>query len=252
VNRGFESFPDSPDSEASPQAADDPPAHAASLMVSLLEERGVEVQGQATKGLEPTGATEIASVDSPPMRDIVRQMMSDSDNTGAEMLLKELGLHRLGQGTTEGGAQALTEILGEMGMPLEGVVIRDGSGLHDENRVTCQLLVALLEETGPDSQLADTMAVAGETGTLRECHVGTPATGKVRAKSGRLREASALSGFIETVAGQELTFAYVTNGDSVDQSTCPAAREALIESLVIFPEGPPASDLEPLLPTEGS
>jgi D-alanyl-D-alanine carboxypeptidase len=76
--------------------------------------------------------------------------------------------------------------------------------------------------------------------------------GKVRAKSGRLRESSALSGFIETVQGQPLTFAYVTNGSSVDQSDCPEAREALIQSLVIFPEGAPVTELEPRQAIEGS
>ena len=37
-----------------------------------------------------------------------------------------------------------------------------------------------------------------------------------------------------------------------DQSFKDAAREALIESLVIYPEGPAAGELEPIPPTEGS
>jgi serine-type D-Ala-D-Ala carboxypeptidase/endopeptidase (penicillin-binding protein 4) len=252
VNRGFVSFPDSPDSKASPRAADDPPTQAASLLIDLLEERGVSVNGQATTGLEPKEANEIATVESPPARDIVRQMLTTSDNTIAEMLTKELGLRRLGQGTTDGGTQAIRDILAEDGLPLDGVEIHDGSGLHDDDRVTCTLLLALLGRAGDDSDLADALSVAGESGTLRGCFVDSPAEGKVRAKTGTLEESTALSGFMETLPGQELTFSYVLNDDHVDQAKCPDARDTFVEALLPFPEGPATDELAPLPVLPGS
>ena len=59
--------------------------------------------------------------------------------------------------------------------------------------------------------LRDGLAVAGETGTLAERWRGTPVAGRLRAKTGSLRNVTALAGEIEPLAGGMVTFAYVAN-----------------------------------------
>src|SRR3712207_8707116 len=52
------------------------------------------------------------------------------------LLLRELGLRVLGQGTTDAGRQVVNDTLRSMGMPLEGVFVADGSGLRSEEHTS--------------------------------------------------------------------------------------------------------------------
>ena len=97
---------------------------------------------------------------------------------------------------------------------MQGTVTVDGSGLDLGNRVTCDLLTAVLDHAGPDSVLAHSLPVAGRTGTLRFRLAGTVAEGRVAAKTGTLDEVNALAGFAHSLSGQVLTFAFVINGTS--------------------------------------
>jgi D-alanyl-D-alanine carboxypeptidase/D-alanyl-D-alanine-endopeptidase (penicillin-binding protein 4) len=223
---------------------------AAEVFTDLLAERGIQVDGTPGANVAPDNLLTLASVDSPPMREVVGQMLEISDNTTAELLVKELGLQRLGEGSTEVGTQTVVEILSGLGLPMDGVVMRDGSGLHDENRVTCDLLIALLERAGEDSDLAAGLAVAGQSGTLVERFLDTFVSGRLRAKSGFLDESTALSGFVDTLTGIDVLFAYVANGADLDADDVDL-QEQLANALVRYPEGPPIDQLVPL-PVVGS
>jgi D-alanyl-D-alanine carboxypeptidase/D-alanyl-D-alanine-endopeptidase (penicillin-binding protein 4) len=193
----------------------------------------------------PDNLLTLASIESPPLREVVGQMLAFSDNTTAELLVKELGLQRLGEGSTEVGTQAVVEILSGLGLPVDGVVMRDGSGLHDENRATCELLAALLDRAGEDSDLAQGLAVAGQSGSLVERFLDTFVSGRLRAKTGTLDESTALSGFVDTLTGIDLLFAYVANGTDLDEDDV-NLQDQLANALVRYPEGPPIDQLVPL------
>ncbi len=226
-----------------PQPSADAPAAAAEAFIDALEARGVTVGGSAETGVVDQGGPEVAVVSSPPLSDIVALIESISDNTVAELLVKEFGQARRSEGSTEAGLEVMRTHLEEAGLPTEGVVLADGSGLHQDNRLTCRFLVALLEEAGPESALASGLAVAGESGTLAERMQGA-AEGRIRAKTGSLRETSALSGFAEPLAGDDLVFAYVANAEEVPESVL-GLQELLASVLVRYPEGPPRSTLGP-------
>ena len=212
VNDGFTGLSAHPDQPASDRHPGEPAQLAAETLTSLLEARGVSVSGSSTTGVAPEGATTVASLDSLPMDTNVREMLRRSDNTTAEVLLKGLAAHGGQVGTTEAGAAAVQETLRRLGLPTEGSVTTDGSGLDLSNRVTCDLLAAALDHQGADSALADDLPVAGQSGTLRKRMRGTAAEGKIRAKTGTLNEVSALAGFAESASGENLTFAFIING----------------------------------------
>lgn len=253
VNDGFESYPLDPESEATPQPADDPPAMAAEVFAQLLVDRGVDVQGDAAAAPAPDDLVTLATVDSPPLGDVVEQMLTTSDNTTSELLVKELGLSRVGEGSTAAGTQAVTDILTGLGLPTDGLVVADGSGLHDDDRVSCDLLAAVLVRAGPDSAVATSLAVAGESGTLAERFLDSFVSGRLRAKTGSLDESTALSGYVDTLAGLDLVFAYVANGSdlSAQLDTLHEQQELLGDALVRYPEGPALEDVAPLPPTDG-
>ena len=243
VNKGFATWPDGPDDPTGPELAEDPAANSAELLIALLRDRGVTITGAGRSGDAPEEVTTLASIDSLTVAELVDQMNTYSDNTTAEMLLKEVGRVRSGEGSTEVGAAAATQILTELGLPTDGVVVLDGSGLAADE-VTCDLLAAILETNGRDSELASGLPVAGETGTLRTRFLGTDAKGRLRAKSGFLNQSTALSGFVDTIPGTVVTFAYIGNDDFVTQQEV-NLQEQLAEALVDYPQGVDITALEP-------
>jgi len=246
VNDGFSSFAETERLVEPGVPAEDPPAFTAGVLTELLRERGVVVVGEPRSAPAPEQVLELAAVPSLPAGEIARQMLQFSDNTTAELVLKELGAQRSGPGSTASGVLALVELLAREGVPLDGVAPVDGSGLDLGNRVTCPALVTVLDGSGPDSPLAEGLAVSGRSGTLRERMVGTPAEGRIVAKTGSLRHVSALAGFALAPTGRTWTFAYVVNGP--EEQFLPALATELQDELAVALVTVPEVDLDALGP----
>jgi D-alanyl-D-alanine carboxypeptidase/D-alanyl-D-alanine-endopeptidase (penicillin-binding protein 4) len=236
VNDGFAGF-STARSNASTVPADDPAADAARVLTERLEARGIAVGGAPRAGVAPEGAAVVASLDSPPLAQIVAEMLTTSDNETAEAALKEIGVAASGEGSWAAGAAGLADLLAEAGVPVDGVRVADGSGLSIENRFTCRTLVDVLglPETGP--VVRDGLAVAGETGTLAERWRGTDVAGRMRAKTGTLRNVTALAGEVEPLAGgSPVWFAYVANvADPGMVSPEEVGLDGLADILVRYP-----------------
>jgi D-alanyl-D-alanine carboxypeptidase/D-alanyl-D-alanine-endopeptidase (penicillin-binding protein 4) len=225
----------------------DPATNAAAVLRQLLIDRGVQVGGAARSGAAPADLTKVAELPSPTVREIVAEMLTESDNDTAEMSFKEIGLQKGGAGSWAAGATAVNMLLADAGVPLQGTRIVEGSGLSSDNRVTCSMIVNLLTrpETGP--VVVDGLAVAGETGTLQDRFEGSAAEGRLRAKTGTLNQVTALSGRVDTLQGGTLTFSYITNaveGDTIDGDDV-ERQTGLADILVRYPRG---VDLTVLLP----
>jgi serine-type D-Ala-D-Ala carboxypeptidase/endopeptidase (penicillin-binding protein 4) len=246
VNDGFAGYPLSAEGGGELEPADDPAANAAAVLTRLLRERGVEVAGEPRSGEVSEGASELASIESPPLLEIVDQLLVESDNETGELLLKELGLQRVGQGSTPGGAGAVEAILTEDGVDLGPAEVVDGSGLALQNRVTCALLVELLERPVTGPLVVDGLAVAGERGTLADRFAGTDLVGALRAKTGSLNSVASLTGVVDDDDGR-LTFAYVANADPAGVLAPEAvlAQGTLAEILLAHPRTPDRDALGP-------
>lgn len=244
-----------PDTTREPRRdpAPDPAAHAATVFTGLLEARGVDVQGPPAAGVTPAGTVEVAGIDSPPFNEVVGQMLLTSDNTTAELLIKELGTQFGSGGSTAAGVEVATRTLRDLGLLPDGIQVADGSGLADANRLSCGVVQALLDRVGPASFIAVSLPVAGETGTLAERFDGTPVEGRMRAKTGTLRQVTTLAGFVNPPAGPTVTFAYLVNLSGADLVNTPDRRleRELGEILVRYPEIPPESEVSPQSPPSG-
>jgi serine-type D-Ala-D-Ala carboxypeptidase/endopeptidase (penicillin-binding protein 4) len=189
-------------------------AAALSLRAALLRV-GISVAGRAMAGQADETAVPLASTESVPLEQILRFMDHESDNFTAEILLKQLGASLSDQGTTATGAAEVTQLLAEQQIPLGGVRIVDGSGLSRLDRLTAGALVAMLRASWLDQDLREllisALPVAGRSGTLDSRMRGTAAAGRVRAKTGTLNEASALSGYVR----RRYAFSVIQNGSPV-------------------------------------
>lgn len=244
VNDGFVRFDANPANSLA-TASTDPATFAAATFDDLLEERGVIIRQSASAAPAPPGARTIASITSDPVTIVTNQMLKISDNMGAELLLKEIGVASSGRGTTDDGAVAIENLLRNDGFSVSETDVFDGSGLATENRVTCRLLTEVLDAS-TDTPLHDGLAVAGESGTLADRMVGSPAEGKIRAKTGRLNEVGALAGTAEAQDGSLLTFAWIGNTTSAyPLEDMIDAQDGVAIELVAYPEGPSPDALGP-------
>ena len=162
---------------------------------------------------------------SPPLVDILRWMDVESDNTIAELILKQLGATLTGRGTTTAGAALVRGVLADRRVPLAGVRIADGSGLSALDRLTPKALVTILQRTWADRDLRSVLfrilPVSGRDGTLEDRMERPPARGNVRAKTGTLDVASALSGFVR----ERYAFAILQNGRRLSTYRARAAQD---------------------------
>ena len=244
VNDGFAYFAE--DAPAVFGPAPDPAAYAAEVFARALRARGVLVLGVARSGGAPAELPVLADLESPPMREIVTQMLLGSDNNTAELLLKELGRQQAGAGTFAAGQTAMVAILEEEGFDVSGVAVADGSGLATEDAVTCGFVLEILEHEPTAEIIHDALPVAGRTGTLRRRFTTDDLAGRLRAKTGTLNQVTGLAGFVDTEDGSA-PFAMVANADPSGLITpeAIAAQEDLARVLVRHPALPDLDQLRP-------
>ena len=210
---------------------DNPALAAAAQFEQALEDAGVRVAGQAGKGTARPDAVPLAGVLSERLAHMVKTMNRESDNFVAEMLLKAVGALAGHAGSTAGGVQVVRRSLTELGVPLAGVQLADGSGLSGGDRLTTATLAALLVAAWNDPELAgpfvDSLAVAGINGTLKDRLERRPARGRVFAKTGTTDLASSLAGFV----GERYAFAVIMNGRPIPWWAARQAQDRFVELL---------------------
>ncbi len=232
----------------------DPVDAAADEFERLLEARGVIVNNGSTIGVADPAAAEIAAVQSAPLADVLAEMLTNSDNNTAELMIKEIGVADSGEGSRAAGLTAMDRVLRELGVPMDGVIFADGSGLSPQNRVTCATVLEVVHQLGA-TPVADGMAVAGERGTLAFEFVDTAVAGRLTGKTGTLNNepfdadppaVKALAGYLDQGEAGTVEFALILNTPdvTVDDKFRPLWL-ALAERLDTFPSGPSAGELGP-------
>jgi D-alanyl-D-alanine carboxypeptidase/D-alanyl-D-alanine-endopeptidase (penicillin-binding protein 4) len=160
----------------------------------------------------------LASVSSPPLTQIIEQMLVESNNVIAETLARHVAI-ALGLPATFSGAAAaeMTE-LRRLGITTP-VSLVDGSGLSPEDLIAPETLVRVLAAADSRPALRGVITglpVAGFNGTLSAGDsdfgviggiAGGAARGVVRAKTGNLSTVATLAGLVYDKAGALLLFA---------------------------------------------
>ena len=223
----------------------DPPVNAAAVLTALLRARGVVVAAEAAAGPAPATAVAVASMSSPPLAQVVTEMLQDSDNQTAEMLVKELGARFAGAGTWQDGLAVVRAAATEAGVPGDQYAAVDGSGLDRSDRLTCAAILDTLHAAGPSGPLAQGLPVASRTGTLRKRLVDTVAAGRVRAKTGTLDHVAGLAGFVDRPGTAALAFALLANDLPDRAATGRALQDRVALALAAYPDAPAPGAIGP-------
>jgi D-alanyl-D-alanine carboxypeptidase/D-alanyl-D-alanine-endopeptidase (penicillin-binding protein 4) len=213
-----------------------PSPDAANTLRGALSRAGVRVDGVGA-GRVPAGARQVAMVESPTVADLVKRMLTYSDNDLAESLGRQLA-HAAGRPADfNGEVAAVADGLQTLGLPLDGLRMFDSSGLSHGDLVPPSLLVEVLRAAADPARpqlrpILDGLPVAGRTGTLADrfrTPETAPAVGLVHAKSGRLAGVAALAGTARTRSGQVLVFS--VRAPSVDLTVGEKAMDRIAATL---------------------
>jgi serine-type D-Ala-D-Ala carboxypeptidase/endopeptidase (penicillin-binding protein 4) len=179
---------------------------------------------------------EIATYQSPPFSLIAAHTLKPSQNLYTELILRTLGevvpptpqpfQQTSGQASTERtvpltrsasenlGLDVVKTFLKNVGIRPEMLALDDGSGLSRNDMVTAESTIQLLTYMSRHrfaDAFRDALPIAGVDGTLRNRMKGTAAENNVRAKTGSLRSAASLGGYVTTAAGEKLVFTVMVN-----------------------------------------
>jgi D-alanyl-D-alanine carboxypeptidase/D-alanyl-D-alanine-endopeptidase (penicillin-binding protein 4) len=180
----------------------------------------------------------LATVSSPPLREIATVLMKASQNLYAETLLKTIDASRGGLGTTRGGQIAVRSTLSAWGIPQDSYVLADGSGLSRYNYVTAALVTTVLEHLYRDlrhrESFSATLPIAGRDGTLASRLRRTRAEANAIAKTGSIANVRSLSGYLRTQEGEPLVFSIIANDFTIPAATVTWIADLALEILANF------------------
>jgi len=189
-----------------PSPVDDPMFHAASVFKSALEQKGIDVNGWIRVESGGVDAGEpIARVESAPVATLVEHTLHRSDNFYAEQLARAVAREVSGDGSWAVWEDHVTGFIDKLGGG--PVRLRDGSGLSRYNLLSAHGVVSVLEwsRTQPwGERFYESLPRAGVEGTVATRLEGLPVT--VRAKTGTLTGARALSGFVDRDGQPQIVF----------------------------------------------
>jgi serine-type D-Ala-D-Ala carboxypeptidase/endopeptidase (penicillin-binding protein 4) len=195
-----------------------PALTAAANLVNALRDAGVKVPKgtHISAGITPAGAQALADVNSPRMATLIALTNTPSDNFFAEMLLKDIGAQFGAGGTTAAGAAVVrAQLARSFGIHPR---LDDGSGLAYDDMTTPIQVVTLLAHMAGNADFTNSLAVAGETGTLEGEMQGTIAQGQCRGKTGTLSAVSNMVGYCQARDGHTLAFAFLMNSINPDDA----------------------------------
>jgi len=230
---------------------DDPARYAALAFRQLLQARGILVTGNAVSrhfspyeaadlkqgaAAESDAGVELARRVSAPLIEDLRITAKVSQNLHAELDLRAVGKARRNIGSVEAGLEELKAFLTEIGVPVNGYNINDGSGLARLNLVSPATVVQLLRfmyASPARENFLSILPVGGQDGTLSSRFAGTEMAGRIHAKTGSLSHVSALSGYAQRRRGDWIAFSILVNNYNGPASEVRAVMDKICELLVM-------------------
>jgi D-alanyl-D-alanine carboxypeptidase/D-alanyl-D-alanine-endopeptidase (penicillin-binding protein 4) len=200
-----------------------------------MRENQITFKGEIIEGATPEGSKIVSTHFSKPLSDLIRDMLKNSDNQIAGILLKTIGAHYYHKPTNwEKSVEALKTILAQgTKIDLNNSVIVDGSGVSRYNLITPDQISTLLNTVFHDKKITkpyiESLPVAGKDGTLQDRMKDLK--GKVYAKTGSMTGVESLSGYIQTKHHSVLSFVILMNNFSMTENQAREFEDKIVEQL---------------------
>jgi D-alanyl-D-alanine carboxypeptidase/D-alanyl-D-alanine-endopeptidase (penicillin-binding protein 4) len=220
------------ESSSGPRSAN-PAGLAAASFAGFLAADGITIRGTPAQVTAPADAKRVASVESPPLVEMVQWMLEESNNVIAENLARHVAIATGRPASFSGAASAVTAALHRLGVAGELSLV-DDSGLSPDDRIAPAVLVQLITLAARHASLRPVLTglpVEGFSGTLMRgasvFGLGGPAGfGVVRAKTGNLTTVAALAGTVYARNGE--LFAFAVMADKVPAASLDNAATTMV------------------------
>lgn len=148
------------------------------------------------------GAQWLHTTSSPPLRELLRILLWNSDNVYAETILRQLAYYAGSYpATSKDGLDYMRRFWQSRGLDLSGCFWVDGSGLSPLNRMTArglsEILVYMQSKAVDTNALRLLLPVAGKEGTVRQLLKNEQADVVYRLKSGSMNGVLCYAGYRE-------------------------------------------------------
>ena len=213
----------------------DPTLFTGYLFKEMLEKKGLFISNLEKGNLSLT-SSKIASHKSSSLISIVENLMVESDNLTAELLVKTIGNHTTGlQGNWKNGLHAMRLFLNdEVGMDTTSFSISDGSGVSRYNYSSASHFIELLSWIYNTSNIRDiylrTLSYTGENGTLLDRNLPDG----IYAKTGSLSGVSTFSGYIVHPSKDPIAFSILMNGYKGSSFSFRALQDRIVSQIASF------------------
>ena len=195
------------------------------LKENLIKD-GVKVSGKvvtsriSNKQLK-NGET-LAVTQSAPLSEILRVLLTRSDNHYAEHIFEILKLKDVD----------IIEFWKNKGINIDSLVMYDGSGLSCADRLSTKFLTEVLMYMDKTNKgFANLLPIAGKEGTVAKFLVETPLSGNAKIKSGSMSGVQSYAGYLDK-DGKKIAFALVVNHWNGTRQQLRAEMEKLLNGMI--------------------
>ena len=221
----------------------DPALFLAYFLHNTIEELGIKVSELPLSWMEskkknlniqsPSQTIPIDTYHSPTLKDLAKECNFQSINLYAEAFLKTPSVLLKFGNSTEAALKGLKQIWQEKGLKLEGLRMKDGSGLSPANGITPNNMTDILSVMTTEKSFNafyESIPIVGVSGTVQNLAKKTGAVGNVKAKSGSIEGVRAYSGYFTSKQGEIMCFSMMLNKYNSEYGS--ATRE--LEKLIIL------------------
>ncbi len=193
----------------------DHPHYVHAMFAAYFAAAGGTFAGGVREGTVPAGARPFATLVSPPLADVVRDVNKFSNNVMARQVFLTLATAGGREPATPAAAtDTVVRWLAREKIRVPGLVLDNGSGLSRQERVTVRGLARILE-SAEASPLRETFAaslpVAAIDGTLEKRFRNGAVAGQAFLKTGTLEGVRALAGYVFDAEGRRFVVVAIVN-----------------------------------------
>lgn len=204
---------------------------ATALTSWLWKTSGGTLTGRVRHGITPYETATLFEHTSPSSAEAVREMNKWSSNVIAQQLLATVAMHEPDTpDMLAAGARIAGDTLAAAGIPTQGLLIDNGSGLSRTNTLRADTLGRLLITAWQRPwmpEFVSALSLAGIDGTARRRLADSPAHGHAHIKTGTINGVRAMAGYVLDRNGRRHAVVMMVNDAKAPQSE--AAQDALIE-----------------------
>lgn len=204
-----------------------PELFAARAIEGMWRELGGKLTGSVHDGRVPAGLQPALQIESPSLAEVVRDVNKYSNNIMAQQVFLTLGMQRTGVASFETSRQVLAQWW-QARFGSDQPAVDNGAGLSRNAWVTAGGLGRMLQQAWNSPVMPEfvaSMPIVGVDGTLRRSQ--SRHAGAAHLKTGTLRDASALAGYVDGASGRRYVLVAMANHPNAGAAR--QAWEALID-----------------------